>query len=40
MGAACYPEDVGVVHSTFRDLVDSRSRMQCIEGTGIVEEKE
>lgn len=30
MGAARYPEDVGVVHSTFRDPVDSASWMLCI----------
>ena len=40
VGAARYPEDVAVVHSAFRDPVDSRSRMQYVEGTGMVEEKE
>ena len=40
MRAVHYPEDVGVVYGAFRDQVDSGSRMQYIEGTGMVEEKE
>jgi hypothetical protein len=39
-GAAQDPEDVGVVHSAFRDPIDSGSRMHCVEGTGMVEENE
>lgn len=40
VGAAHYPEDVGVVYGAFRDPIDSGSRMQYVEGTGMVEEKE